>query len=736
MKANFALSLSLEGIRLLHRATGGWNPIGEVALDDPGLVSALEALRQTALDLEPDGLLTKLILPEDQVKYMTIPIGDASVDTLTADTEAALTGATPYAVSELAYDVTPDGDVAHIAAVARDTLDEAEAFAVEYRFNPISFVALPQSGNFKGEPFFGPTALSTDLLDAGDTVEPDGAAINIPPDLDADTSPALPEHAEPTDITSNSGIDATDGNDHASADDVLKPPTLDGVTRASAPIAPGGVLSGSVPGTELVSALASEAPPPPGGFISRRGNRWRASDQKVRTEPALTTSGTARGNVAPDREMPFDAPEPDLGGDVAAGGKPRYLGLMLTAALIVFLAGVAAWASVFLDEETDNALSRLLKGEPADEPAISAAILKTPPKQMSTPERTYDREEVVTASLAQEVPYIAPAPEALAVPVPDPEFDPETATEKYAVSGIWSIPPEVPTAPGMLTLDGLYVTSIDSGNLSFDAVALVPERDFRVDETIKAPANPAPPGTAFKLDDRGMVVATLEGALTPDGVLVYRGPPVAVPPTIPERAEPEPEPEITQAQLALAGLRPRLRPTNLVENSERRNLGGLTRSELAAFRPALRPETTKQAEELDETPTARAIAASARPTMRPNDFASTIAAARTRQAAPAAPEPQRVAAVAPRTVQPKNPTRTSVTKEATIKNAIRMNRINLMGVYGTPNNRRALVRLSNGKYKKVKVGDRIDGGRVSAIGEGELRYRKGSRDVVLTMPRT
>jgi len=36
---------------------------------------------------------------------------------------------------------------------------------------------------------------------------------------------------------------------------------------------------------------------------------------------------------------------------------------------------------------------------------------------------------------------------------------------------------------------------------------------------------------------------------------------------------------------------------------------------------------------------------------------------------------------------------------------------------------------------KVKVGDRLDGGRVSAIGDGELRYQKGGRNIVLQMPR-
>jgi hypothetical protein len=60
--------------------------------------------------------------------------------------------------------------------------------------------------------------------------------------------------------------------------------------------------------------------------------------------------------------------------------------------------------------------------------------------------------------------------------------------------------------------------------------------------------------------------------------------------------------------------------------------------------------------------------------------------------------------------------------------------VNLIGIYGKPSSRRALIRLGNGRYQKVKVGDRIDGGHVAAISNSELRYSKGGRNVVLKMP--
>ncbi|MEL6585944.1 MAG: hypothetical protein AAFY65_03095 [Pseudomonadota bacterium] len=81
-----------------------------------------------------------------------------------------------------------------------------------------------------------------------------------------------------------------------------------------------------------------------------------------------------------------------------------------------------------------------------------------------------------------------------------------------------------------------------------------------------------------------------------------------------------------------------------------------------------------------------------------------------------------------------NPGR-SVARAATDRNVLRLNQINLIGVYGRPSARRALVRLANGRYVKVEVGDRLDRGRVTAIGEGELSYQRGGRNVVLRMPR-
>ncbi|NDV01970.1 hypothetical protein [Pseudoroseicyclus tamaricis] len=174
MKPAFALSLSVEGIRLLHRSGADWHLVGEVRLETGDLAADLATLRETALALEPKNLRTKLLIPNDQIRYIALDTTRASIE----DIETALEGATPYAVSELSYDHTRGGGRTYIAAVARETLAEAEGFAVEHRFAPVCFAAAPEPFTFMGEPFFGATQAAATLLPPGEEPERDEAPVD------------------------------------------------------------------------------------------------------------------------------------------------------------------------------------------------------------------------------------------------------------------------------------------------------------------------------------------------------------------------------------------------------------------------------------------------------------------------------------------------------------------------------------------------------------------------------
>jgi hypothetical protein len=199
--------------------------------------------------------------------------------------------------------------------------------------------------------------------------------------------------------------------------------------------------------------------------------------------------------------------------------------------------------------------------------------------------------------------------------------------------------------------------------------------------------------------------------------------------------------------LALAEFSPRLRPEGLVERNEQVNLGGLTRAELGAFRPALRPVSEQQDAQAvaqaagEEAPVATAplVVASRVPKARPERLAKRAQEA-VAQASKPAPDgattnnasANRVTASVPRTAIPSS-TAAVVARAATVKNAINLRKVNLMGVYGKSSDRRALIRLGSGRLSKVKVGDRVDGGRVQSISDSSLVYVKSGRSITLSV---
>lgn len=63
---------------------------------------------------------------------------------------------TPYAVEELVFDIQGDGPDLRVAVVARETLEQAEAFAIQHRMNPVCFVAAPAQDRFRANPSSDP----------------------------------------------------------------------------------------------------------------------------------------------------------------------------------------------------------------------------------------------------------------------------------------------------------------------------------------------------------------------------------------------------------------------------------------------------------------------------------------------------------------------------------------------------------------------------------------------------
>lgn len=1115
MKPNFALNLSHEGISLLHRSGSGWMRVGDVALDDPDLTAQLQVLRRTAADLENGGLTSKLVIPNSQILYTEIDAPGPDTASRIAQIRDGLVGLTPYDVKDLVFDWRMRGARAHVAVVARDTLREAEDFAVEYRFNPLSFVAVPREGQFDGEPFFGPSRHAASLLQDGESIEQDDERIEIVGSTGPagrkparrktrKDAPASPKN-EPAQPESETGTDPQDEqtesrqDERTEPDPVPAPPSAKPETPADPPVSdPVGADESGEPvpatfssrrsthaatpepagesGSDAASTVRTETPEPvppvadapgpdapsPDPIIGTRRNGAMVEDRKdapapdeavpddpieidlystpkpdpradqartakpaalpprakvgpiTRNPPAPSTtafgataargpdrtpmpvtsphtaglddaadkSGNRRGlakdkarnassaladglgrlgrstaesarklraradkRAAETADMPQSpagtpltapgAPKPQPKPDAATAkpksteveamtvfgargrsaqrGKPKYLGLVLTLLLLLALAVLALWSTYFMndvtsgwfgkieddtevsapavlpqpvDPEPDGATETVALPEPvvpdagtteetgvdtppspidiaiADalnepspvesepepvvtdpDPAIDIAALPdtetdpatpdSPTEPVETTEPVEPSESDPPAETAEPVapvvgePDIAtpepepPAPDPVAPEIVAPEQPepivpepiitapvrqpPPTRAEaeaRYAATGIWELDP-VPPADvpgGGDRVDDVYVASIDQDIGSVDAFALPDAGSLTTDVLPPALTPPPPLGTRFEFDDRGLVRATPEGAVTPDGVQVFTGRPPVVPGPRPADLDvPVDETSLRETE-RLRTLRPSLRPGNLSEANERARLGGLSSVELAAIRPTARParpdtqraaltgparpseetssevaasEDTETTRALpspvalavatpappveDETATDLAVLASFAPTTRPSDFAGVVrralaearaeeeaAAAAAATPAPAGParpapaaRPEKVvsaAAVAPPRA-PSIPTTASVAKNATVRNAIPLNKVNLIGVYGSSTSRRALVRLASGRYVKVKVGDRVDGGKVASIGDNELRYVKRGRNITLKMPR-
>ena len=331
------------------------------------------------------------------------------------------------------------------------------------------------------------------------------------------------------------------------------------------------------------------------------------------------------------------------------------------------------------------------------------------------------------------------------------------------------------------------VSTTSPMRMSLPSSITVPEAG---ETTFETPPPPPPFGAEFTFDANGLVEATPEGALTPSGVVVFAGRPVVAPAVrpaglAPEAVAPPPvaevlDPEAPRADPALAQFRPLPRSDRVrqigesqtpqpavpdatqqqgsADTADPQQDAALDQQEtqtaaleapppggvsLDALRPQRRPtdlvppEVIAAAEAADAIAadpdaTPEAVAISLRPSARPSDVterarAILAAAGSGRQAEDQASETAVAAA------QPEIPSSASVARQATQTNAISLNEINLIGVFGAPENRRALVRLSSGRRVRVGVGDRLNGGQVTAIDENQLHYTRRGRNEVLSI---
>ncbi|MCU4653768.1 hypothetical protein N8I71_13065 [Roseibacterium sp. SDUM158016] len=530
------------------------------------------------------------------------------------------------------------------------------------------------------------------------------------------------------------------------------------------------------------------------------------------------TDGAPPGS-APARPAPLQTDDDALTGGLLgrkteqAPGPSIRTGLLLTIILLILLAAIAVWSALFLPDSPVARLfgsgSEVASEDPFDAPAPPEAITAPPaigeiagsgappgelldeaPAQASpdlagteitpAPEDEAAADGIDLAALEEAteeateaeppLPAASEAPAAGTVEVaaapPVPPLPPlpqdvlpslEETQAVYEEYRIWQRPPDRPDVAPLDSLSDLSLASVDTAVGALDAVSL-PAPRLDPAETLRRIPPPPPFGTSPATDASGLVAATPEGVVTPDGVLVTAGPPpVAAIPRPREVDLPPPAPSFSIEDAILGTFRPTPRPDDLgaVEAPALPNAAPATaRASLLQPQPRAIPSTgtgtaaaaslfpgDDAAAEVTEAaapaPDAGpidasqfAVARSLVPATRPSDMATLIANADRAAPAPEGPVVE-AAAIAP---GPSIPSNADVARAATQRGELRLRNINLIGVTGTPSDRRALVRLPSGRFVRVGVGDRLDGGRVAAIGESTLQYVRGGRTVTLDIP--
>lgn len=214
MKPNFALKLSNDGAQLLHRSGALWVPVGSVSFETDDVATACAALVASAKALAPEGLRTKVVIPASEIRYDLVSAPGPTDEARRYQIEAEIERLTPYRIDELAYDFAVEDDSVLVAICARETLTEAETFAEGYGFHPVSCVAIPDPGDFSGEPWFGETTVARAYLPAGVQVTRDAEPVRIaaatvrspaaqpaiapaPPSVSSSVSPSVSPAAAP-----------------------------------------------------------------------------------------------------------------------------------------------------------------------------------------------------------------------------------------------------------------------------------------------------------------------------------------------------------------------------------------------------------------------------------------------------------------------------------------------------------------------------------------------------------
>jgi len=726
MSARLALDLDHDAIRLLSQQSDGWVVEGVAELDSADLTARITALRQRAEDLAGSEPAVLIVLPRSQVLYTEFDdLADPD-----RDVGPRLAGLTPYALAEITWDQATADSVTHVAAVALETLDEAMAFAASSRFRVVGLTSEPPEGAFPRLPVF--QRLPGFLRDASA-----GRPLVL--------EPASPPKRRDVAFSGQRGVDYGPGRAAAL--------TLEGAVRT-------GKAAARVP--SQLAGLARRVPRPLlgafaiGGAVLLGAALWpegdpdplagRGFDRSFAELPAAMIDGLVPPTPAGPPAVADPVPArlsvrraPALVEPVVIGRSGITADYAADIAPAESFEMVAALPALFgetrlPDTRPARPAAATAPGLPVPAPIGEATVARLadpvapapPPSEADGPKMTSVTAPEVTrvAAVLPDARVPGNPPASLAATLPEPSLLDVAPQEGPAPAAGETLAVGFPAAPDDAAAPKVRLAALPRGADALDrlpdaAVALLP----------------AAPDEEFELGEDGFVVATPEGTDTPGGAVAIAGAPPLVAPPRPGSADEDPP-----ANGAVAAAEPEEAPPVEVARAN-------PNPELVSFLPRPRPGAADDPTDADTATVAvpDALITEALETGEEDTAAEPLLTAslvpRPRPAravavTPSAPSATAATATRAAPVAPQIPSRANVAREATLEDALPLGRLNLIGVYGSASDRRALVRLPTGQFVKLKVGDRIDGGQVAQIGPDRLLYQKGGRTLALDMPNT
>ena len=685
----FALDIAPGALLLLLREPLGWREIARAPLDADGEVSNASRLVRAARCVVRDGPLTAEVwLPVGQVMVLREVLPeerDARVDAA-FDLIAQRSGQPREELALAISPPLPDGRTTILATFGQ-SCREARAYSEGWGFTPRRVSTSVAAADFCPA---GAEFRKFDVCRAAASMPP-GPATGEPRDATRETGMASP----PSLVGPGSQSAAHDRETRSDAN-----PTPASASGASDTVHP--KLASNSRHTKLTPAARAA------GGKGRRATPWLAAAGFASVAVALAAGVPALRNQ----------PEAISGGMDATTASPyatarRGDGWAASSSFDAAedaKAPIATLANSVLPEPLRPLLPNSEKRAPIIEGDATLAPASLAPAMAALPDRALPsaalrRPEVLVSDTAAMAAALQPTPdERLPRSVERNRLGPSMADDLGQTAPVlrsgWHPAPgsamELPTGGTNIPVRGDPSTAI-AGKAAGTAIADAEERgdDLRL-------AQAAPAGEDVTSNFAPVTSAVLPAA-RPEPAAAGQGPSLAT-----ENGEAD-EPVLIPAKRNY-GYAP-VPTVTPIENGAAAALGTGEQSEANAV------DTVEN----DDTISTLAALSAPVPKGRPAGLATPIRPSDRAERARRSPLPN-LARAAPQAVQ-----------RASIAEGVPLDRAALIGILNLDNGRQALLRLPNGRYERVLVGDQLDGWEVSMIGTDAIRLERGDEERTLLL---